>query len=71
MNIASRVGSTIRELRELRGWTQAELADRTGIPYGTIKHYEQASHAPPIKRLREIGKAFDADAASLLKDAGL
>ena len=32
---------TIRELREARGWLQAQLGQQVGVPVETIEHWER------------------------------
>ncbi len=36
----------IRALRKARGWTQAQLAERCGIPQARISHIEQPGRDP-------------------------
>lgn len=38
----SKLSTLLRAARESRGWTQAELADRSKVPIQTISRYEQA-----------------------------
>ena len=35
------LGERIRKLREMRGWTPQELAERSGVPYMTIYRLEK------------------------------
>lgn len=37
----------IKEIRELAGLTQAGLAEKYGIPLGTIRHWEAEERKPP------------------------
>ncbi len=50
----------IRALRTSRGWTQAQLAERTGIPQARISHVEQPGRDPlSLRTLYRIASAFD------------
>jgi transcriptional regulator with XRE-family HTH domain len=40
-------GERLAKAREKRGWTQQELAERTGIRYETINRIENGKHAEP------------------------
>lgn len=51
----------IKKLRELRGWTQFELAKKIGLHPGTVSHWESGFQVP-IKYARnwidaELAKA--------------
>ncbi len=50
---------TIRELREVRRWTQLELAIRLGVTPATVYSWERGKHAPTASKLRAIAQAFD------------
>jgi transcriptional regulator with XRE-family HTH domain len=53
------VGERIKRLREKRGWTQQELADRVGIRYETINRIEnQRSAEPRLSVARDLARAF-------------
>jgi ribosome-binding protein aMBF1 (putative translation factor) len=65
------LGQTIRELREMRGWSQDQLYKKCGVHASTISSYEAGTGSPSVQKLTRIASAFDADASDLLKDAGL
>jgi DNA-binding XRE family transcriptional regulator len=48
------VSKRIRALREQAGLTQAELAERTGLPQSHISRLENAQHSPSRKTLEKI-----------------
>lgn len=54
------IGKKIREARELRGYTQRELAKMIGVSTGTVAAWEQGIHAPDFTKLinvfRELGR---------------
>jgi len=51
-------GEVIRMLRELKGWTQAELAKRSGISATNISLLENDKVEIGKKRVEQIAKAF-------------
>ena len=51
----------IVELRELHGFTQAELAERCGVDQGDISRIERGSTSPTARTLQRIADALDAD----------
>lgn len=65
--IAWSIGQRIRAAREQKGWTQEDLANRTGIARANIARLESGRHAPKIETLRRVAASLKLDAASLLK----
>jgi ribosome-binding protein aMBF1 (putative translation factor) len=51
----------IVDLRERRGFTQAELAERCGIDQADISRIERGSTSPTTRTLLRIAEALDAD----------
>ncbi len=51
-------GEVIRMLRELKGWTQAELAKRSGISATNISLLENDKVEIGKKRVEQMAKAF-------------
>ena len=50
----------IRAIRKARGWTQAQLAERSGIPQARISHIEQPGRDPlSLRTLYRLAAAFD------------
>ena len=50
----------IRALRKARDWTQAQLAERCGIPQARISHIEQPGRDPlSLRTLYRLASAFD------------
>lgn len=56
----------IRMLRELKGWTQAELARRTGISATNISLLENERVEIGKKRAEQIAKAFNIHPAIIM-----
>ncbi|MEK6657033.1 MAG: helix-turn-helix transcriptional regulator [Nitrospirota bacterium] len=57
-HIALTTGEVIRMLRELKGWTQAELANRCGINATNISLLENEKVEIGKKRAEQIARAF-------------
>ncbi|MBF6300600.1 helix-turn-helix domain-containing protein [Nocardia amamiensis] len=56
--IAYRVGKMVREAREARGWTQIELAARSGLKQHAISRLEAGDVVPTLTTLEKIAQAF-------------
>lgn len=57
----------VRELRQRRMLTQAELAEEAGITESTINRIEQGhAQAPRISTIRKIAKVLDVPAEDLI-----
>ena len=50
--------TNIRELRNKRGLTQEELADRVGVRRETIIFLEKGKYNPSLKLANEVAKAL-------------
>src|SRR5262245_51382394 len=48
----------LKELRVGAGWTQLELADRSGVPVGTIRDYEQGKRDPLLPSAQKLARAL-------------
>ncbi len=49
---------TIRQLREARGWTQHDLAERLGVDAGSISTWERGASRPRLKHLLGLAQLF-------------
>ena len=56
----------LRELREKKGLSVDELAEKSGIPRTTLYNWESAIKQPVIGQLPLLAKALGMKAASLL-----
>jgi transcriptional regulator with XRE-family HTH domain len=63
----------VRRARRLRGWSQAELAEVSGVAKRTIASVESPNehHAPTWRTLVSLAEAFDADPATFFRGAKL
>ena len=59
-------GTTIRKLREGRGLTQAELAERIGISSKTVSKWETAKGLPDISLLQPLAQALGISVIELM-----
>lgn len=49
----------LKEVRELRGFNQMELAKKTGLQSTAISHFETGSRAPSFDNLRRLADALN------------
>ena len=59
-------GSTIRQLRESRKLTQAELAEKIGVSSKTISKWETAKGLPDISLLQPLAQALGISVIELM-----
>lgn len=59
-------GEVIRMLRELKGWTQSELAKRSGITTTNISLLENERVEIGKRRAEQLAKAFDVHPAIIM-----
>ena len=65
-DILHKVGFKIRCLREERGWSQEELAERGGLHRAYIGHVERGERNLGIQNLEKIARALGVDARNLV-----
>lgn len=49
---------TLKELREKKGMSQAELSETVGLKQSTISQYENGSRMPPMTKAKKIADAL-------------
>ena len=59
-------GSTIKQLREARGLTQAELAEKIGVSSKTVSKWETAKGLPDISLLQPLAQALGISVIELM-----
>jgi len=59
-------GEVIRMLRELKGWTQGELADRSGISATNISLLENEKIDIGKRRAEQLARAFNVHPAIVM-----
>ena len=58
MDIRKRFGKRVKALREAKGWSQEELADRAGMHRTYISAVERAVRNPTLTVIARIAKAL-------------
>lgn len=51
-------GDKIRMIRDLRRWSQEELAEKAGVSAQSIYHWENGKRTPEKRSIRDIAKAL-------------
>jgi transcriptional regulator with XRE-family HTH domain len=59
-------GEVIRMLRELKGWTQEELAERSGIAATNLSLLENGRAEIGKRRAEQLAKAFGVHPATIM-----
>jgi transcriptional regulator with XRE-family HTH domain len=59
-------GKHLRKLREEKGWTQEELADRAGMHFTYIGQIERGVRNPSLVNLYKLARALKVDSGELL-----
>ena len=59
-------GPVIRRLREARGLTQAELADKVGVSSKAVSKWETAKGLPDISLLQPLSQALGVSVIELM-----
>lgn len=62
----AQVGRRIRELRQSRGWNQAELAKELGRTQTALSYWEAGKRAPGLDDILDLARVFDVDTSELL-----
>lgn len=59
----------VRERREARGWSQAELAERLAVSRQTVNAIETGKYDPSLPLAFKLARLFDEPIESLFDDA--
>ncbi|MBP5313430.1 MAG: helix-turn-helix domain-containing protein [Eggerthellaceae bacterium] len=62
-------GQTIKELREQKGFTQAQLAESLGVYESAVKSWEENKTYPDIMVVEPMAKVFEKDIKEIWPDA--
>jgi UDP-N-acetylglucosamine 1-carboxyvinyltransferase len=60
-----RIGKLIRDARQHRGWTQAQLADALGTSQSAVNRVERGNQNISLEMIARIGEALDSEIISL------
>lgn len=61
-----KVGARLRSARDVRGLTQAEVAEITGLKPSAVSHFEAGRRAPSLANLVRLSRALHVSADKLL-----
>lgn len=66
MDIQARLGLNIRRLREAKGWSQEDYADRAGIHRTYVSDIERGRRNPTVTVVEKLAGPFDIPPGDLL-----
>lgn len=67
--IYERLGQLVRTIRQSRGLTQAELANRVGLSRTSVTNIEAGTQAVTLAGLFELARGLEVDAVDLLPES--
>jgi len=68
MKLRRTVARNLRRLRQKRGLSHEELADRAGLNRNYVGIIEREENAPTVDALEQIAKALDINAVELFSN---
>ena len=60
-------GADLAKARKAKGWTQAQLATKTGVPQSQISRIERKPDNTTVRTMRKLAKALGVDVRQLIK----
>jgi transcriptional regulator with XRE-family HTH domain len=66
VDIRQRLGRNVRRLREEKGWSQEDYADRAGIHRTYVSDIERGKRNPTVTVVEKLAKPLNASAGDLL-----
>ena len=66
MDIRQRLGRNVRRLREEKGWSQEDYADRAGIHRTYVSDIERGKRNPTVTVVERLAKPLNVSSGSLL-----
>ena len=66
MDICTRLGQNVRQLREAKGWSQEDYADRAGIHRTYVSDIERGRRNPTITVVERLAQPLGVTPGSLL-----
>jgi transcriptional regulator with XRE-family HTH domain len=66
VDIRSRLGRNVRQLREAKGWSQEDYADRAGIHRTYVSDIERGRRNPTITVVEKLARPLEVATGSLL-----
>lgn len=64
--ISEKFSDRLRSARQLRGYSQTDLADKTGLQPSAVSHFETGRRAPSFDNLKALAVALDVSTDYLL-----
>lgn len=65
------LGRSVRALRRSRGWTQARLAEESGVGRDAVVKLERGAREPRPSTLEKVGASLGADLFAVLREGAL
>ena len=62
------IGTNIRSLREERGLTQEQLADKLGVTFQSVSYWERDEYKPDIEKIIKLAEVFDVSVSALIEE---
>ena len=66
MDIRARLGRNVRRLREERGWSQEDYADRAGIHRTYVSDIERGRRNPTVTVVEKLAQPLEVEPGQLL-----
>jgi transcriptional regulator with XRE-family HTH domain len=66
VDITTRLGRNLRRLREEKGWSQEDYADRAGIHRTYVSDIERGRRNPTVTVVEKLARPFGVKAGALL-----
>ena len=66
MDIRQRLGRNVRRLREEKGWSQEDFADRAGIHRTYVSDIERGRRNPTVTIVEKLAVPLEVTASKLL-----
>ena len=67
MDIRQRLGRNVRRLREEKGWSQEDYADRAGIHRTYVSDIERGRRNPTVEIVEKLARPLGVSAGGLLE----
>jgi transcriptional regulator with XRE-family HTH domain len=67
VDIRARLGRNVRKLREEKGWSQEDYADRAGIHRTYVSDIERGRRNPTITVVEKLAMPFQLSASELIR----
>ena len=66
MDIRARLGQNVRRLREEKGWSQEDYADRAGIHRTYVSDIERGRRNPTVTVVEKLAVPFEVSASDII-----